>query len=201
MGFSISPVETEDIDLLVRKVDVPAHQDGLLYRLMFPHSNHAKENEILWTIDGLLETVHREDENMFKACGEDGLPVGLIGWTTSPGTFAEGINDRHQNSSTVKSGPGHLKNKNSLTPPSLDVISWRCISKRLREERQRVLRSCQNDGICRKPEFNLAIIGVMSSAHLFPQESPSWQWIQVINDKELGLCLWIGFVIVWMKRN
>lgn len=90
MAFSISPVETEDVDLLVPKVEFPAHQDNPLCRLMFPRSKEQREDQIRWTIDGLLETVHQEDEALYKACGEDGSPVGLIGWTTSPGAFAKG---------------------------------------------------------------------------------------------------------------
>ena len=38
MAISISPVKAEDVDLLVRKVEYPAHLDGPLYRLMFPLS-------------------------------------------------------------------------------------------------------------------------------------------------------------------
>ncbi|EER38160.1 conserved hypothetical protein [Histoplasma capsulatum H143] len=110
MAFSISPVETEDVDSLARKVEFPAHQANLLYRLMFPRSKEQREDQIRWTIDGLPETVHQEDEALYKACGEDGSPVGLLGWTTSPGAFAKGM---------------------------------------LREERQRVLRSCQGNAICR----------------------------------------------------
>ncbi|CEL09842.1 hypothetical protein ASPCAL12971 [Aspergillus calidoustus] len=158
MVLSISPVETEDVNLLVRKVEFPAHQDNPLYRLMFPHSKEQhweeKEDEIRWTIDGLLETVHQEDEALYKACGEDGSPVGLIGWTTSPGAFATGVKCRDcpHGSPVVKSGArgvAKFKSRNSFDPPSLDVASWLGISKRLREERQRVIRDCQGNGICR----------------------------------------------------
>lgn len=160
MALTISPVKTEDINLLVRKVEFPAHQDNPLYRLMFPRSKEQhweeKEDEIKWTIDGLLETVHQEDEVLYKACGEDGLPVGLIGWTTSPGASATGVDCTHSGP-VVKSGArgvAKLKNRNSFNPPSLDVTSWLGISKRLREERQRVIRDCQGNGICRKPSVN-----------------------------------------------
>ncbi|EGC44288.1 conserved hypothetical protein [Histoplasma capsulatum var. duboisii H88] len=141
MAFSISPVETEDVDSLARKVEFPAHQGNLLYRLMFPRSKEQREDQIRWTIDGLPETVHQEDEALYKACGEDGSPVGLIGWTTSPGAFAKGM-------SGAKQGP-KPKKRNNFNPPSLDVTSWLVISKRLREERQRVLRGCQGNAICR----------------------------------------------------
>ncbi|KAL2832912.1 acyl-CoA N-acyltransferase [Aspergillus cavernicola] len=94
MALSISPVTTEDVDLLVRKVEYPTHQSSPLHRLM--------------------------KEILYKACGEDQVPVGLIGWTWQGGKMVE--------------------NRNSWCPPSLDVIAWRGASKRLREERQKVLQ-------------------------------------------------------------
>lgn len=164
MACSILPVEAEDVDFLVRKVEFPAHQDNLLYRLMFPRLKdrqwEQKEDEIRWTIDGLLETVYQGDEALYKVCGEDGSPVGLIGWTFSLEAFAKGEKRRN----CIRSGPvvrsrrregGKLKPRSSFTPPSLDVASWLSISKRLREERQRVLRSYQGNRICRKLSLNL----------------------------------------------
>ncbi|KAG5300626.1 NAT_SF acetyltransferase domain-containing protein [Histoplasma ohiense] len=136
------------------KIEFPAHQDNLLYRLIFPRSKEQREDQIRWTIDGLLETVHQEDEALYKACGEDGSPVGLIGWTTSPGAFAKGVKRRdHIDSGQVvrsgaKQGP-KPKNRNSFNALSLDVTSWLVISKRLKEERQRVLRGRQGNAICR----------------------------------------------------
>lgn len=170
MELSISPVETEDVDLLVRRVEFPAHQDNPLYRLMFPRSTEQhweqREDEIRWSIDGLLETVHQEDEALYKAYGEDGSPVGLIGWTTSPGAFAKGMSrDCTHGGPVVKSGArevGKLKIRNSFTPPSLDVTSWLGISKRLREERQRVIRGYPGNGIFRKPSVNLNFLGPCS---------------------------------------
>ncbi|KAK2811983.1 hypothetical protein FQN50_001690 [Emmonsiellopsis sp. PD_5] len=158
MACSISPVEAQDVDLLVRKVEFPAYQDDLLQRLMFPYSKERqqeqREDEIRWTIDGLLETVHQGDEALYKACGEDGSPVGLIGWTTSPGTFAKGLGVKsedciHSGRVPVGKSRGRQGARNSFTLPSLDVASWLGISKRLREERHRVLQACHGNGICR----------------------------------------------------
>ncbi|KAL5040773.1 hypothetical protein BDW71DRAFT_193128 [Aspergillus fruticulosus] len=157
MELSISPVETEDVDWLVRKVEFPAHQGSPLYRWMFPRSTEQhweqREEEIRWTIDGLLETVHQTDEALYKACGEDGSPVGLIGWTTSLGAFAKGMSrDCTHGGLVVESGArevAKLKIRNSFTPPSLDVTSWLGISKRLREERQRVIGGRSGNGVCR----------------------------------------------------
>lgn len=76
--------------MLVRKVEYPTHQNGPLSRLMFPFPSskeekqwEQREEEIKWTIDGLLQAVHGEDVTLYKPCREDGSPVGLIGWTTN----------------------------------------------------------------------------------------------------------------------
>lgn len=57
------PVQPADVDLLVRKV---GHRG-------------QREDEIRWLMNELLETVDRGGETLYKACGEDGLPLGLIG--------------------------------------------------------------------------------------------------------------------------
>lgn len=143
MAF-ISPVKADDVHCLVRKVEYPAHQDTPLYHLMFPQSEQDRgkhtEDEIRWTIDSLLEAVHQGHDALYKICGSDGSPVGLIGWTTSPGASVKG--EAGQSTRT--------KSKSSWTPPSLDVTSWLDISKRLRKERQRVLETYQGNGIYRK---------------------------------------------------
>ena len=82
MELSISPVQPEDVDLLVRKVEYPAHKNGPLHLLMFPRPKEQelekqrdqKEDEIKWMIDGILDAVCREDI-LYNACGGDGLPV------------------------------------------------------------------------------------------------------------------------------
>ena len=149
--------------MLVRKVEYPAHQDNPLYRLMFPQSKgqqwDQREDEIKWMIDGILETVNREDETLYKACGEDGLPAGLIGWTTSPGAFMDmdGGNGA-KNNTIVESEAGQgtrVRSGNSCCPPSLDVVAWLSVSKRLREERRRVLQRYQGNSVCRMLTTNV----------------------------------------------
>ncbi|KAL4948878.1 hypothetical protein BDW69DRAFT_198540 [Aspergillus filifer] len=176
MEISISPVKAEDVDLLVRKVEYPAHRDNPLYRLMFPQSKgqqwDQREDEIKWTIDGTLETVNREDETLYMACGGDGLPAGLIGWTTSPGAFAKGMDGGNcaKNNTIVESEAGQgtkVRSGNSWFPPSLDVVAWLSVSKRLREERQRVLQKYQGYPVCRvtslavDPDYQRRGIGSM----------------------------------------
>ncbi|KAJ6120162.1 hypothetical protein N7523_004442 [Penicillium sp. IBT 18751x] len=96
MESSLSLVKYEDVDALVRKVEFPAHLDNPLRRLMFPRSTeqwNPKEDEIKWAIDGIYEAIDRENEMLYKACGGDGLPVGLIGWTTSLDAPSKGTID------------------------------------------------------------------------------------------------------------
>lgn len=151
MAISISPVRAEDVDLLVRKVEFPAHQDSPLNLLIFPRSKERQpeqiEDEVRWMIDGLREAVYREDESLYKACGEDGLPVGLIGWTTSSGV--PGACAARQGSKVMSTS--------SCIPSSLDVESWLGVSKTLREERRRVLRDFHDNGVYRTLADNLNV--------------------------------------------
>ncbi|KAL4961400.1 GNAT family N-acetyltransferase [Aspergillus stella-maris] len=158
MELSISLVQPEDVDLLVRKVEYHAHQDNPLYRLMFSRPKgqqwEQSEDEIKWTVDGIIETINRQDETLYKACGGDGLPVGLIGWTTSPGVFAKGMDGENcaKNVTINESEAGQgtkVRSGNRWCPPSLDVAAWLSVSKRLREERQRVLQKYQGYPVCR----------------------------------------------------
>lgn len=105
---------------------------------------------------GLTTNVRSQRlKTLYKACDEDGLPVGLIGWTICPGACAANVNGGScvQNGSTVKPGArqgSKVMKRSSCSPSSLDVKSWLGVSKTLREERQRVLRNCQGNGVCRK---------------------------------------------------
>jgi hypothetical protein len=142
MKLSISPVQADDVDVLVRKVELPAHQDGPLHRLMFPLSTgqqlDEREAEIIWTADGFRQAVQQQDEILYKSCGEDELPVGLIGWTVSPDASTKTIDGSEsiQDYARGRLGDEVDMKKKVQIPPSLDVSSWRDISKRLREERQ-----------------------------------------------------------------
>lgn len=173
MTLLISPVEPEDVDLLVRKVEFPAHQNGLLYRFMFPLSmkEHSKqredeiiEDEIRWTTDGLLETIYQESEVLYKACGDDGSPVGLIGWTSSPEGHTKRLKSMEcmHNGCSVKSGAkqdAKLQKKNTHITSSLDITSWLGISGWLRAERTRVLGCYQATEIYRTLSLTWIILG------------------------------------------
>ncbi|KAL4892642.1 acyl-CoA N-acyltransferase [Aspergillus ambiguus] len=168
MPFSISPVEADDVDQLIRRIQYPTHQSNPLTLLMFPHSRNEirpehREREIQWEIDGLLDTVHRGDEILYKACGIDGSPVGLIGWTHSPGTFSKTTGKDTRSSHATSGGSRTVMDD----PPTLDVTAWLQVSRKLRDERQRVLQGYQGKGICRitfmavDPEYQRQGIGTM----------------------------------------
>lgn len=164
MAFSLSPVKSEDVSVLVRRVEFPAHLDSPLRRFMFPLSTEQQwdcnEDEIKWAIDGIHEAICRENESLYKACGADGLPVGLIGWTTCSGVFSKGmINGQNfiQDDSIINSEERQSRkmgHHDSWTPPSLDVPSWLGISKLLRAERQRVFQKWHDNEICSKLATN-----------------------------------------------
>ncbi|KAJ5715974.1 uncharacterized protein N7483_013155 [Penicillium malachiteum] len=64
----------KDVDMLVRRVEFPAHANGPLHRLMFPHETEHQldytEDEIKWTINGIYEAIGLEDE----CVGQMGYP-------------------------------------------------------------------------------------------------------------------------------
>lgn len=85
MAFSISPAKAEDVDLLVRKVDYPAHQDNPLYRLMFPRSKEQWElrEDMVY---GLKSSIHQviilcltieNDAGGHRTLSSLGLPLSL----------------------------------------------------------------------------------------------------------------------------
>lgn len=62
---------------------------------MFPYLIRQQwdysEDEIRRAIDDMYEAIDRENDIIYEACGADGLPVGLIGWTTSSLSFPNGM--------------------------------------------------------------------------------------------------------------
>lgn len=161
IAFPLSPVEIEDVDALVRNVEFPAQLHSPLRRLMFPHSEEQqwkyREDEIRWVTEGIYQALDLQDEILYKACGADGQPVGIIGWTTSSHFFSKGMKYGEQ---CIQEGPiikceerqgRRMRHHNSWTPPSLDVSSWRNISKMPRKKRQRVLQGWKGNGIYSKP--------------------------------------------------
>ncbi|KAJ5286641.1 hypothetical protein N7478_002327 [Penicillium angulare] len=66
MALPIPPVQIQDVDILARKVEFPAHANGPLRRVMFPSSTEQQsdetEDEARWLMYSFCEVLDREDE-------------------------------------------------------------------------------------------------------------------------------------------
>ena len=109
---------------------------------MFPSSPKASEEEILWNIDGLKESLQSPETNFRKVCTSDGILLGFAGWTIDKGYknnsgILKGNNKEHP----VELKPRKVKNIRAKLPGSLDVDAWATATKKFATEKQRVLQS------------------------------------------------------------
>jgi len=83
--FKLSDIEVSDAQDIGRHVEVPANQNGPLYRTMFPQFDTFTEAQIeqitRWYIEMLEDAFQAREENFFKACSVDGTPVGFCART------------------------------------------------------------------------------------------------------------------------
>lgn len=128
MEMRISTLDVEDAEDIVRKVDLPAIQDGPLYRLMFPSvTTIEQENEIVqWYAKGLAGAIHHDHSIILQICNVEGMPMGFCGWTWEDRTLTA-KEDRVS------------KSRKLLVPGTLDVRAWLSVSSDLKKERERVL--------------------------------------------------------------
>jgi hypothetical protein len=143
MSITFSDVDVSDAENIARYVEVPAMQNGPLYRTMFPRSDTITENgreEIIrWYADMLEDAFRDRWESFLKGCFDDGTPVGFCGWTIMERNQPQvGANDGQTNR-----GP----KKATWLPEAIDVDGWTAVSKALRTERSRVLNDLDN--VCR----------------------------------------------------
>jgi hypothetical protein len=160
MPFLLSPVLAPDAEMIIRKVDYPAHQDTPLYRIMFPCSNTSKqeeqlEEEIRWMVDGIIDTINNQSSNLLKVCTEDGTPVGVVKWvmgqttaTHNGGKQSTKMEDSAGNDQVKRAGV--LSTSGRWHPGTLDLDAWLDVSSKLRKERESVLQSHDDSNICRK---------------------------------------------------
>ena len=84
MSFTLSEVDISDAESITWHVEVPAMQNGPLYRTMFPRSDTItdtqKEETICWYVEMLEDAFQDRWESFLKACTVDGTPVGFCGW-------------------------------------------------------------------------------------------------------------------------
>lgn len=142
MQLELVSVDTSDAERLVRECDFPAMQQNPLHLIMFPHSNkETEEEEIQWTIKGLRETIQTRSASFRKVCLEDGTPVGFAGWSLEQSMHEEKSIVDEKSISEKQTQP--LKD-DYWHPKTLDVESWVDVSKKLRQEKRRVLANRKN---------------------------------------------------------
>ncbi|KAI8956008.1 hypothetical protein F4801DRAFT_586635 [Xylaria longipes] len=122
--FKLSDVEVSDAQDIEHHVEVPAMQNGPLYRTMFPQFNRY--------IEMLEDAFQAREERFLKACSVDGTPVGFCGWTV--------IEQNHNRQQADEPRKREKARKASWLPDTLDVDGWVALSKDLKAERCRVLK-------------------------------------------------------------
>ncbi|THY79693.1 hypothetical protein D6C93_10107 [Aureobasidium pullulans] len=136
MYYQLSDVSINDAEALVRQCQFPAMRQDPLRKIMFPNldsENYGEKEEgeeIVWTIEGLQESLQNKSCH-FRQVTYGSNCVGFAIWTLE--SSGDGATRRQ------KSKPTPLEKRESWNPAGLDVEAWNKVSKRLREERQRVL--------------------------------------------------------------
>lgn len=134
MQYQLSDVSINDADALVRQCPFPAMRQDPLRKIMFPEANadsHEEEEEIRWTVEGLKESLENES-CYFRKVTFGSSYVGFAVWTSESGRKR-----------TRRKATSNEKRK-SWNPAALDVEAWNQVSKRLREERLKVLLGQQH---------------------------------------------------------
>lgn len=171
MPNTVQSVEFDDVEGLVRNCDYPAMRQNPLQLIMFPNTNsETEEEEIKWHTIGFQETFQNTHSAFFrKVCLKDGTPVGFALWTL----------DRSRLPAYKRGKEKIVKplEHSSWLPSSLDVHSWRAVSKMLRAERERILEGRNN--IWRK------CIPLRSSLFSHAQDSPRCRLPQHISGKAM----------------
>jgi hypothetical protein len=149
--FKLSDVEVSDAQDIGHHVEVPAMQNGPLYRTMFPQFNTVteaqKEQITRWYIEMLEDAFQAQEERFLKVCSVDGTPVGFCGWIVI-----------EQNHNQQQAGEPRKRGKArnaSWLPDALNVDGWVALSKDLKAERCRVLKDL--DSICRKLNYVILV--------------------------------------------
>ena len=123
-SFTISSVSFLNANQLIRERDFPAMLDNPLRLLMFPSSNPTtSEEEILWKIDGLKESLQSPKIIFRKVCKGDELAIGFAEWTIDKGFKRDGevpIDDNKK--CPVKVKPKKAKDNRQSCPEVLIFI-------------------------------------------------------------------------------
>ncbi|POR39540.1 Uncharacterized protein TPAR_00260 [Tolypocladium paradoxum] len=146
MSFILSEVDVSDAESIARYVQVPAMQNGPLYRMMFPRSDtmrEAQKDEVIrWYADILEDAFQDRRERFLKACSIDGTAIGFCGWAVIERTRECQVEAK--NSQASERAKQERRKKDTWVPEAIDIDGWVTLSKDLRTERDRVLKDLDN---------------------------------------------------------
>ncbi|TRX97631.1 hypothetical protein FHL15_001386 [Xylaria flabelliformis] len=190
--FKLSDVQVSDAQDIGYLVEVPAMQNGPLYRTMFPQfstvTEAQKEQIARWYVEMLEDAFQAREERFLKAYSVDGTPVGFCGWTV--------IEQHHNRQQADEPRKREKARKASWLPDTLDVDGWVALSKDLKAERCRVLKDL--DSICRltfmavHPKYQRQGIGSMMMQRICKETDQQGQCAYVLAAPE-GVPLYSKF--------
>ncbi|KAI0541619.1 hypothetical protein GGR58DRAFT_510709 [Xylaria digitata] len=147
--FNLSEVDIPDAEDIIQYVEIPAMQNGPLYRTMFPQFDSVTEAQkgqiIRWYTEMLEDAFQNGQESFLKACSVDGIPVGFCGWTVIERNSGRQVEATDGQAGEPRNG-GKAK-KSFWAPEVIDIDGWTALSTALKAERCRVLKDLDN--ICR----------------------------------------------------
>lgn len=154
-SYRLVPVDTSDAEDITRGVDIPAMQNGPLFRTTFPTcstmSSEAWEVMTQWYINGLEEALKDQSDRMFFKVSQrthDGVdgsylrPAGFCGCEIIARPCSDDGTEHHQqpaqketyNTTSITTS----KHRRGELPEALEDDDWLALSEQLRVERQRV---------------------------------------------------------------
>ncbi|KAH9212299.1 hypothetical protein DL95DRAFT_178563 [Leptodontidium sp. 2 PMI_412] len=135
MHYQLSDVSGKDADALVRQCEFPAMQENPLRKITFPEADadsYDESEEIRWTVEGLEESLENDAYySRAVTCGSSF--VGFAMWTLE-----------YSSQGTRRKATSNEKRK-SWNPAALNFEAWNQVSRRLRDERLKVLLGQCND--------------------------------------------------------
>lgn len=129
MSFTLSEFDISDAESIAQHIEVPAMQNGPLYRTMFPRSTireTQREEIIRWYVEMLEDAFQNRWESLLKACSADSTPVGFCGWTI--------IERNREHQVEAEANEKEEKRKKAIwVPETIDIDGWITVSKKLED--------------------------------------------------------------------
>ena len=117
--------------------------DNPLRLLMFASSNPTtSEEEILWKIDGLKESLQSPEIIFRKVCKGGGSAVGFAEWTIDNEFKRDGeVSIDYKKEFPIEIKPEKAKDNRAKLPRSLDIHTRAAVSEQFAKEKRRVFQS------------------------------------------------------------